>query len=58
MPPGPKPFVTYWRSRKVYVCWIRPQQHILAKGSDDAPTRATFLAALQQFCKMPAQDAG
>ncbi|WP_373650311.1 hypothetical protein [Schlesneria sp. DSM 10557] len=58
MPPGPKPSVSYWRSRKAYGCWIGPQQHILAKGPDDAPTGATYLAALEQFRKLLAQDAG
>jgi integrase len=57
MPPGPKPSVRYWSSRKAYGCWIGPTQHILAKGSDDAPSGPTYLEALDKFRKLVAQDA-
>lgn len=56
MPPGPKPSVRYWASRKAYGCWIGPDQHILAKGPDDAPGGPTYLEALDQFRKLVAQD--
>lgn len=42
---GKKPSVRYWKSRGGYCCWIGKDQHILAKGADDAPTGKTFLAA-------------
>lgn len=58
MPPGPKPSVRYWASKKAYGCWIGPTQHFLARGPDDAPNGPTYLAALDQFRKLVAKDAG
>jgi len=58
MPPGPKPSVRYWASRQAYGCWIGPDQHILAKGPEDAPGGPTYLAALDRFRKLVSQDAG
>ena len=47
-----KPSVRYWDSRKAYCCEIAGDQHILAKGPDDAPTGATYLEALGRFRKL------
>jgi integrase len=58
MPPGPKPSVRYWESKKAYGCWLGPVQHFLARGPDDAPNGPTYLAALDQFRKLVAKDAG
>jgi len=55
---GPKPTVRYWSSRKAYACWIGKDRHFLARGPDDAPNGPTYLAALDQFRKLVAQDAG
>lgn len=58
MPRGPKPTVRYWESRKAYACWINGERHFLARGPDDAPSGPTYLAALDEFRKLVAQDAG
>lgn len=58
MKAGRKPSVSYWPSRKGYCCWINGERVSLAKGPDDAPTGPTYLAALDQFRKILAQDAG
>jgi integrase len=55
---GPKPTVRYWSSRKAYACWIGQTRHFLARGPDDAPSGPTYLAALDQFRKLVAQDDG
>ncbi len=52
-----KPSVRYWDSRGGYGCWIDGTQHSLAKGPDDAPTGATYLAALDRFKKLLAMEA-
>ena len=52
MPRGKKPSVRYWGSRSGYGCWIGKDQHILAKGPDDAPTGPTYLEALDRFRKL------
>lgn len=57
MPPGPKPSVRYWESRNAYGCWLGPDQHILAKGPDDAPGGPTYLAALDRFRKLVTKEA-
>jgi integrase len=46
-----KPSVRYWPSRKGggYFCVFQGRQHELALGPDDAPTGATYLAALAKF---------
>ena len=51
-----KPSVRYWKSRGGYCCWIGKDQHILAKGEDDAPTGKTFLAAHARFKKLVEQE--
>jgi hypothetical protein len=53
---GPKPTVRYWKSRKAYACWIGETRHFLARGPDDAPSGPTYLAALDRFRKLVAQD--
>lgn len=53
---GPKPTVRYWKSRKAYACWIGEDRHFLARGPDDAPSGPTYLAALDKFRKLMAQD--
>lgn len=58
MPRGPKPTVRYWPSRKAYACWIGQTRHFLARGPDDAPSGPTYLAALDQFRKLVAKEAG
>jgi hypothetical protein len=58
MKPGPKPSVRCWKSKRVYGCWIGTDQHFLARGPDDAPNGPTYLAALDKFRKLVAQDAG
>lgn len=52
MPRGKKPSVRYWERRSGYGCWIGKNQHILAKGLDDAPTGPTYLEALDRFRKL------
>jgi integrase len=55
---GPKSSVRYWKSRGAYACWIGSDRHFLARGPDDAPNGPTYLAALDQFRKLVAKDAG
>jgi len=54
---GPKPSVRYWASRGAYCCWIGKDQHILARGPDDAPSGPIYLEALDQFRKLFALEA-
>jgi integrase len=44
-----KPTVSYWSSRKAYLCWFQGKQILLASGPDDAPTGKTYLEALAEF---------
>jgi integrase len=53
---GPKPSVRYWKSWGGYGAWINGTQHLLAKGSEDAPTGPTYLEALGQFRKLLALE--
>jgi hypothetical protein len=54
---GKKPSVRYWDSRGGYCCWIKGEQHMLARGPKDDPTGPTYLAALDQFRKLLALEA-
>src|ERR1019366_3450245 len=47
-----KPSVSYWESRKGYMCKFKGKQHLLCSGPDDGPTGPTFLKALEEFQKM------
>lgn len=53
---GKRPSVRYWKSRGGYCCWIGKDQHILAKGKEDAPTGKIFLAAHARFKKLIEQE--
>jgi len=56
MPPGPKPSVRYWKSKRAYGCWLGPVQHFLARGPDDAPNGPIYLEALDRFRKLVGQE--
>lgn len=58
MAQGRKPSVRYWDTRNAYACYIDGERHFLARGPDDAPSGPTYLAALDQFRKLVAKDAG
>lgn len=54
---GRKPSVRYWESRKAYCCWIGADQHVLARGPDDAPNGPTYLEAHARFRKLVEREA-
>jgi hypothetical protein len=56
MPRGKKPSVRYWESRAAYCCWIKGEQHVLARGEKDDPTGPTYLTALDRFRKLLALE--
>ena len=52
MKPGPKPSVCDWASKKAYGCWLGAPQQTLACESANAPSRLTYMAALDRFRKL------